>query len=170
MMNTFVLGDGKRIEVERGIGVQLWVLSKLMREMYERKEDLDDDDIPLPYVSAETFSLVLEYIQHHHTHPIEPISKPLKGNKLEENVPEWDANLVKHDNKIERVPFSLVLAANYLGVEPLVDLCCASIACYLKSIDVPSLLHTRPSREVLERFELQCPAVLKFLDSLESPE
>ena len=75
------------------------------------------------------------------------IEKPLKSNKMEENVDKWDADFIDLEDSIL---YQIVTASNYLMIQPLLDLAypqflnditidhisftpsCAKIASYIK--------------------------------------
>lgn len=47
------------------------------------------------------------------------IEKPLKSNKMEENVDKWDADFIDLEDSIL---YQIVTASNYLMIQPLLDL------------------------------------------------
>lgn len=47
------------------------------------------------------------------------IEKPLKSNNMAENVSAWDANFIDLD---DTALYKIVNAANYLMIQPLLDL------------------------------------------------
>ena len=59
------------------------------------------------------------------------IEKPLKSEKMNEVVPEWDAKYVDIEQELL---FELILAANYMDIKSLLDLTCAKVASMIKGI------------------------------------
>lgn len=85
------------------------------------------------------------------------IEKPLKSNNMAENVSAWDANFIDLD---DTTLYKIVNAANYLMIQPLLDLAyplflslllsfmitCAKIASYIKG---------KTTEQIRERFNIQ---------------
>eukprot|EP00518_Triparma_eleuthera_P001071 CAMPEP_0182465788 /NCGR_PEP_ID=MMETSP1319-20130603/10702_1 /TAXON_ID=172717 /ORGANISM="Bolidomonas pacifica, Strain RCC208" /LENGTH=140 /DNA_ID=CAMNT_0024665641 /DNA_START=80 /DNA_END=502 /DNA_ORIENTATION=- len=95
-------------------------------------QDAGDEvqEVPLPMVTGSILAKVLEFCTYHHENgPMPDIQKPLQNDNISEAVPEWDANYV---NTLEQpVLLELILAANYMDVEPLLDLTCAKFASFM---------------------------------------
>ena len=128
-----IANDG-RVVVPRDVACQ----SMLVHEML-----VDDDDdavvpeIPLPNVTLATLRLALEYCEHHAVpgNAVPKIARPIKSNSMRENLGEefaWDADYIDRVGATHEDLFMLVLAANYLNIDSLLDLGCAKIASMLK--------------------------------------
>ena len=131
--------------------------SKLIKNMLEADEAVMEDEkevkksvtgftcdatgiIPIPNVSKAIFERVLDYLQHHVDKPAAKMERPLKSSNMKENVAdEWDAKFVDFDIKEQSTLFDLILAANYLDIEPLLDLTTAKVACWMKGKKVEEL-------------------------------
>ena len=89
-----------------------------------------DSSLPLPTISAETLEQIIIYLRHYaHQTPPE-IELPIVGEFLgSHGALNWDIQFV-HMNWT--CLFDLLLAANLLGIDPLVDLICAKIAIAIK--------------------------------------
>ena len=87
-------------------------------------------DIPLPNVRTEVLQKVIEFCTHYRDDPMKTIEKPLKSFNMEELVGPWYANFVKDLEK--EMLHQLMLAANFMSIEPLVSLTCAFVASLLK--------------------------------------
>lgn len=72
---------------------------------------------------------VIEFCQHHVDNRLPEIEKPLRSANLADIVPEWDAKFV--DVSQEEL-FELILAANYMHINSLLDLACAKVASMIK--------------------------------------
>ena len=101
------------------------------------EDGLDDDDengfIPLPNVSGKMMPMIIEYCKFHHNYE-KVKSEHAIGNKdeilhTEADVKAWDDNFVKVD---QSTLFDLILAANYLNIKELLDLCCQTVANMIK--------------------------------------
>ena len=112
-------------------------LSVLVQTMAEG--DKDEKTIPLPSVTGPVLTKVVEYIKYHTDTPAKAIEKPIKSAKMNENVSQWDADFIDVDNE---TLFDLILAANYMDIEPLLDLGCAKVASMIRGKSVEELRKT----------------------------
>ena len=92
-------------------------------------EEIYNFDLPPINISIGILSKVIEFCHHYQTIEVmNDIQRPLQSHRLERNVTqEWYYNFI---NTIEdqRSLFRLVNAANYLGVEPLLNLAVLALA------------------------------------------
>ena len=112
------------------INIKIAKMSELVKDMVD--DDYDDtkiQEIPLPNVKAHVLRKVIEFSEHYQSDPLSTIEKPLKSSNIKENVSEWYAEFINLD---QEVIFELILAANYMDIEPLLDLSCAKIACMMR--------------------------------------
>ena len=81
--------------------------------------------------------MFLEYCSYHKDKLPEDISKPLRSANLSEcNVCEWD---IEYVNIEKEILFELILAANYMDIKPLLDLCCAKVASMIRGKTVEQI-------------------------------
>ena len=108
---------------------------------------------------SSAFHASLESVADYLVHYIEPnkpavLEKPLKA-ALPELLNEWDRDYVykklyKDGNEKEHgLLFATLLAANFLGIEPLRDLCCAAIANMLRGKTPEQIMEVCSISEVL---------------------
>lgn len=90
-------------------------------------------NMPLQEVNGPTTEKVVEYLEH--WQGVEPpkIEKPIKSGKMTDNCDEWSANFINSLN-LEQIG-DIAVAANFMEIQPLVDLACSKIAalCYGKT-------------------------------------
>lgn len=105
-------------------GADLNVLVKSIVEEY-------DGDCEIPLINIDTACLVkiIEFSEYHAKIPMDNIEKPLKSPNLKNIISDWDLNFIDVEQELL---YKLVLAANYIDNESLLDLCCAKIASTLK--------------------------------------
>lgn len=102
------------------------------------EDDEIEDDFPIPKVDSSTLKLVVEYCTKYVETPMDSIDTPLKGETIEEIVtPEWYSKWCKDMDR--QTIFSLVAAANYLDIKPLLDLTCLGVAVAIKGKSVDEL-------------------------------
>jgi len=96
------------------------------------KDDADSGDIPevpVPSVRSDILSKVIDFCTHYKAEPMNEIEKPLKSHKMDEIVQKWYADFVDVD---QEALFEIIVAANFLNIQPLLDLTCASVAGLIK--------------------------------------
>jgi len=118
-------------------------MSSLVKTMCDDEAEAGDvQEFPMSNVSTEILSKVIEYMKRMDSDPMPEIEKPLRSNDITQICPEWYSNFVKVD---QEVLFELILAANYMELNTLLDLTCASVTCMIKG-------HT--PEEIRETFKL----------------
>jgi len=80
--------------------------------------------VPLPNVTGSILGKVIEYCVYHSEHPT-PVVEEKKDEKRTDDISEWDLDYCKID---QPTLFELILAANYLDIKDLLDLCCKTVA------------------------------------------
>ena len=128
-------------------------LSVLVSTMLDNENDtIDDGDIyiPLPRITDTILPLILEYCIKYESNQMTSIEKPLKTDNLTTVVGSDYSYFIDFDESANKVSdlqdpdyysqgirtkeqlFELTNAANYMYMQPLLDLCCAKIACMIK--------------------------------------
>ncbi|KAJ3696602.1 hypothetical protein LUZ61_000307 [Rhynchospora tenuis] len=92
------------------------------------EDDCVDGIIPLPNVNTKILTKVMEYCNKH-----VPDEQPADGSTAsqtdKENLEKWDKEFVNVD---QGTLFNLILAANYLSIQGLLDLTCKTVADMMK--------------------------------------
>ena len=125
---TLVSESGETFQVP----VDVCKISEFVKAMLpDEGENMQDmEPISISNVHTEVLQKVIGFCTYHHDHPMEKIEKPLKSFNMEELVGPWYADFVK-DLETEML-LQLTLAANFMGIEPLVSLTCAYTASLMK--------------------------------------
>ena len=89
-----------------------------------------DDPIPLLEVEEKILVKIIEYLEHFNAVPPLEIEKPLKSQNLKEVTDDWSATFI--DGMTLELLVDLTVAANYMEIQCLLDLCCAKIASMCK--------------------------------------
>uniref|UniRef100_A0A5B6YQS3 SKP1-like protein n=1 Tax=Davidia involucrata TaxID=16924 RepID=A0A5B6YQS3_DAVIN len=114
---TLKSSDGESFEVDEAVALE----SQTIKHMVE--DDCVDSVIPLPNVTSKILAKVIEYCKKH-------VDTPKADDRsAEEDLKTWDADFVKVD---QPTLFDLILAANYLNIESLLDLTCQTVADMIK--------------------------------------
>jgi hypothetical protein len=123
-MMIVVTSDGHSFDVSKEIAD----LSDFLRDANE------DDELVIPNVAAREFKHILRFCQMHVDEPMKHIPTPMKHTDLHEYVGTTFTEFVNSvDVHSELVP--LILAADFLGIDPLVSLLCAKMAILAQTSD-----------------------------------
>lgn len=102
-------------------------LSKMLSSAIEMDPDATELDVS---VSSPTLQRVVQYLTHYVDDQPRKLQPPLTSTDLKEYVDDWDAEFVATLSKKDL--YDLLLAANYMDIQPLLHLCCAKVATYIK--------------------------------------
>jgi len=114
---TLKSSDNETFEVPEAVALE----SQTIKHMIE--DDCTDNGIPVPNVTGTILAKVIEYCKKH----VDAASSDEKPS--EDDLKNWDAEFVKVDKP---TLFDLILAANYLNIENLLDLTCQTVADMIK--------------------------------------
>ena len=115
------------------VPINILYISNLISCMLENidNENLEDDrDIPLLNVNAKCVAKIIEFMQYYHNDKMKDIEKPLRSSNLKDIIQDWYAEFINID---EDFLFSLINAANYMDIQPLLNLGCAKVASLIKN-------------------------------------
>lgn len=113
---------------------ETFTVSKKVADMSNTIKDIIEEapgqKVPLPNVPGKILSKVIEYCKFHVDNSRDA-NKPSssQGVKSDEEVKTWDADFMKID---QSTLFEVILAANYMNIEALLDLACATVANMIK--------------------------------------
>jgi len=124
-MSTITLQshDGQTFNVSDSTGIA--AMSATIKNLLE---DADPGHpVPLPNVDGKILSKIVEYCKYHAEHPTQVEDD--KTNKKTDDIVPWDLDFCKVD---QSTIFELILAANYLDIQDLLDLMCKTVANMIK--------------------------------------
>ena len=67
------------------------------------------------------------------------VLQPVRSSDLESLVSKWDADFVNVDQELL---LELILAANYMDIDPLLELTCAKVACTMNDMTPEEIRRT----------------------------
>eukprot|EP01038_Epipyxis_sp_PR26KG_P013033 gene13033-17466_t len=108
-------------------------LSSLICELLPNDQDngdMHDIMVYLPEIAGNILARVVEYCANYNTEPMRNIPKPLPFEDLSRVVQKFYSDFINIDNE---TLFRLFVVAYHLDIKPLVDLCAAKIASYIKN-------------------------------------
>ena len=135
-----VIKDEKEIEITK----KQADLSEVLKNSIN--ENPKDSSFNLKEIDEKTGEKIKEFLTHFDGVPPAEIEKPLTSNEMKNLTDEWSANF------IDKIPLedlvNLSVAANYMGINSLLDLCCAKIA---------SLCKDKNEEEIFKTFNITEP-------------
>lgn len=121
--------DNEDFEVPLEYANQSVTIKNLILDMAEAD---DDASVPLPNISSNVLKRLVTYWEYHWVNPVPPETEA--DERRSDNIMPWDLKFMEMP-----VPdiFDMILAANFLDIKPLLDLCCKTVANSLKHCRTP---------------------------------
>ncbi|KAI4969828.1 hypothetical protein ZWY2020_000742 [Hordeum vulgare] len=132
-MITLISSDGESFEVLE----EAAAISRTINHMIE--DNCVENGVPLPNVTSKILAKVIEYCNMH-----VPSSSDAADGSGEKDLKSFDAGFIAVD---QATLYDLLLAANYLDVEGLLDLCLQTVADMIKGKTV---------EEIRKTFNIEC--------------
>ncbi|GMS88634.1 hypothetical protein PENTCL1PPCAC_10809 [Pristionchus entomophagus] len=127
--------DKKDFEVDMTMINQSQLLKTLYEDLGLGAEGAGEEPkIPLPNVDAATLKYIIEWCAHHKDDPaVVKEEGEEKKEKKSDDIPEWDVNFLSRGNGVSNSTlYEIILAANYLDIQALLDLTCKTVANMIK--------------------------------------
>ena len=90
----------------------------------------------MPTIDKATFELIIKYCEYAYAHSPPVLEKPLRSGLKESLEDQWYFEFIDLD-QLEL--FEIVLAANYLHIQPLLELASAKICTIIKTMSIPQI-------------------------------
>ena len=116
--------EGKEIEITKKEAE----LSELLKAAIN--DNPKETSFPLNELDEKSAEKIKEYLNHLNGVAPPEIEKPIISNEMKNLTDEWSSNFIDKMSMEELV--NLTVAANYMGINCLLDLCCAKIASLCK--------------------------------------
>ena len=156
-----VSGDGENFEINNDVAV----MSGFIKDMIDTDQPEDEvQEFPVPEVMSKELSKIIEFCNHYIESPMKEIATPIKSTKMTDIVEEWYSSFV--DIEQEDL-FKLILAANYMDIQPLLDLTCCTIASMVKGKTPEEIAeHFHCTREFIPCDEATVRAENKWVEEI----
>lgn len=115
----------------------------IMTDEYDSDNDEKMEDIPILRVRSHVLDMIVRFMIHYDIDPMVTINKPLVSNNIGDIVQHWYAVFVGHMNN--DMLYEIVNAANYMHIQPLLELGCAAVAI---------LINDKTTDEIEQEFHL----------------
>jgi S-phase kinase-associated protein 1 len=111
--------DGETFEVDEAVALKSQTIKYLI------EDGCANSTIPIPNVTGKILAMIIEYCKKH----VEAEAASSDEKPSEDDLKAWDADFVKIDST---TLFELVIAANYLNINNLLNLTCNTIGEMIK--------------------------------------
>jgi len=101
-------------------------------------EDEESEPIPILRVNSKVLSMVIDFMQHYHTDPMLTIEKPLITPHIGDVVQNWYAVFIE-TVKNKDMLYDIINAANYMHIQPLLELSCAATALIIREKSISEI-------------------------------
>ena len=132
-----VTKEGKEIEITKKDAE----LSELLKSAIN--DNPKESSFPLNELDEKSGEKIKEYLSHFNGVAPPEIEKPITSNEMKNLTDEWSTNFIDKMSMEELV--NLTVAANYMGINSLLDLCCAKVA---------SLCKDKSEEEIFKTFNI----------------
>ena len=132
-----VTKEGKEIEITKKDAE----LSELLKSAIN--DNPKESSFPLNELDEKSGEKIKEYLNHFNGVAPPEIEKPITSNEMKNLTDEWSTNYIDKISMEELV--NLTVAANYMGINSLLDLCCAKVA---------SLCKDKSEEEIFKTFNI----------------
>ena len=129
--------DGKEIEINKKDAE----LSELLKSAIN--DNPNESSFPINELDEKSGEKIKEYLSHFNGVAPPEIEKPITSNEMKNLTDEWSTNYIDKMSMEELV--NLTVAANYMGINSLLDLCCAKVA---------SLCKDKSEEEIFKTFNI----------------
>jgi S-phase kinase-associated protein 1 len=111
--------DGETFEVDEAVALKSQTIKYLI------EDGCANSTIPIPNVTGKILAMIIEYCKKH----VEAEAASSDEKPSEDDLKAWDADFMKIDSA---TLFELVIAANYLNINNLLNLTCSTIGEMIK--------------------------------------
>ena len=127
--SILVSSEKKEFKVPTEI-LRISTMLSIMLKNDNEDEEEEGATLPLPNVDSNCTEKIIEFMKYYHENKMDDIEKPLKSSNLNEIIQPWYADFIDVE---EELLFSLINAANYMDIQPLLNLGCAKVASLIKN-------------------------------------
>ena len=130
---TLISSDSQRFEISQKAAMR----SEIIKDSIESSRN-DHIEFNVNNVKGDVLKKVVEYLEHYENEEPKLYEKPLSSSNLKEFVDEWDYNFINIE--LDNVCY-ILSAANYLNINPLLQLTCAAVAARIKGKTTEEIRH-----------------------------
>lgn len=131
-MSVTIQCEDETFTVDADIAKQSVILKNMM-------EDVGSEGaLNINHIKKDTMRRIIDFCKHYKESKLPTIQKPLQSSNLSEAInDEWYVKFIDLD-KVDDI-IDIVIAANFLDIDPLTELSCAKIASMIKGTSVEDI-------------------------------
>ena len=111
--------------------------SKVIQTILLENDNNSYDEINIPNVDLKNMTWIIHFLIHYMENPFLEIPKPINSDNICDYIPQFYANMISELNDDELS--ELICNANYLHIDPILDILSLEFAIRLKRIPVTVL-------------------------------
>lgn len=127
--------DGEVVTIDTEIIRQSQTIDEMLRELPDQQDD--EEPIPLANINGNILNKIIEWCKHHKNDA--QVADDEETERRTDDIPTWDQEFLKVD---QGTLFELIMAANYLNIRRLLDLCCKNVANMIKGKNADEIRKT----------------------------
>lgn len=131
-MSVTIQCEDEIFTVDQDIAKQSVILKNMMEDVGS------EGTLNINHIKKDTMRRIIEFCKHYKESKLPTIQKPLQSSNLSEAInDEWYVKFIDLD-KVDDI-IDIVIAANFLDIDPLTELSCAKIASMIKGTSVEDI-------------------------------
>ncbi len=146
-MIKLIVKDNNPIFVENRVIKE----SKVIQSIIQENDNNYDDEINIPTIDLKNMMWILHFLTQYAENPFPEIPKPINSDNICDYVPQFYANMISELNDDELS--ELICNANYLHIDPILDVLSLEFAIRLKRIPVVVLNQLLESNSQKEKID-----------------
>jgi len=128
-MIKLIVKDNRLIFIRKDVIKESKVIQTVISE-----DDNYDDEINIPNVDLKNMTWIIHFLTHYMENPFLEIPKPINSDNIYDYIPQFYANMISELNDDDLA--ELICNANYLHIDPILDVLSLEFAIRLKWIPV----------------------------------
>lgn len=112
--------------------------SKVIQTILLENNNNCDDEINIPNVDLKNMTWIITFLTYYLENPFPALPKPINSDNICDYIPQFYANMISELNDDDLT--ELICNANYLHIDPILDVLSLEFAIRLKRIPINQLL------------------------------
>ena len=133
-MIKLILKDNNSVFIENNGVIEE---SKIIQSIISESDNNYDNEINIPNIDLKNMTWIITFLTHYLEDPFHAITKPINSDNISNYVPQFYANMISKLNDDDLA--ELICNANYLHIDPILDVLSLEFAIRLKRIPVTVL-------------------------------
>ena len=128
-----IVKDNRFVFIRKDVIKESKVIQTVISE-----DDNYDDEINIPNVNLKNMTWIITFLTYYLENPFPSLPKPINSDNICDYIPQFYANMISELNDDDLA--ELICNANYLHIDPILDVLSLEFAIRLKRIPINQLL------------------------------